>query len=121
MIGYVLDEVFVNHRAPSGHPERPARAEAIRDALVAAGIADRGLKIAPRFARDDELARVHRASYLDDLTKLVPGHTGWLDPDTYYSPGSWDTARAAAGTAAELATRVLAGELTTGLAVVRPP
>ena len=26
MLCYILDEVFVHHRAPSGHPERPARA-----------------------------------------------------------------------------------------------
>jgi acetoin utilization deacetylase AcuC-like enzyme len=121
MIGYVLDEVFVNHRAPSGHPERPARAEAIRDALVAAGITQSGLKIAPRFARDDELVRVHTAGYLDELTRLVPGKQGWLDPDTYYSPGSWDTARAAAGAASQLAIDALAGSIDGGIAVVRPP
>ena len=121
MLGYVLDEVFVQHRAPSGHPERPARAEAIREALVAAGIADRGTKIAPRVASDEELARVHRGSYLDELVKIVPGNTGWLDPDTYYSPGTWDTARAAAGAASELAIRVLDGSLVQGIAVVRPP
>ena len=34
-LGYVLDEIFVNHRAPSGHPERPARAEAVRLAAAA--------------------------------------------------------------------------------------
>jgi acetoin utilization deacetylase AcuC-like enzyme len=121
MLGYVLDEIFVQHRAPSGHPERPERAAAIRDALVDAGIAQRGKQVAIRPASDDELVRVHHAAYLERLARVLPGHTGWLDPDTYYSPKSWDAARAAAGTAAELATRVLAGELTTGLAVVRPP
>ena len=30
-LGYVLDEIFIDHRAPSGHPERPARAEAVPD------------------------------------------------------------------------------------------
>ncbi len=121
MLGYVLDEVFVQHRAPSGHPERGARAEAVRDALTAANIASRGRHIAARAATDDELSRVHGAAFLEDLVRRVPGHTGWLDPDTYYSPGTWDAARAAAGSAAALATMVLAGELASGLAVVRPP
>ena len=31
MLGYVLDDIFIQHRSPSGHPERPARAEAVRD------------------------------------------------------------------------------------------
>jgi len=121
MLGYILDEVFVHHRAPSGHPERPARAEAVRDALTAAGIATRGRHVATRPATDDELVRVHAAAYLDELGKLVPGKSGWLDADTYFSPGTWDAARAAAGSTIQLALDVLHGSLTQGLAVVRPP
>jgi acetoin utilization deacetylase AcuC-like enzyme len=121
MLGFVLDDIFVQHRAPSGHPERPARAEAVRDALLAADIASRGTKIETRMATDHELAAVHGGAYLSQLERVVPGRQGWLDPDTYYSPGTWDAARAAAGSASELATRVLAGELAQGIAVVRPP
>ena len=121
MLGYVLDEIFVHHRAPAGHPERPARAEAVRDALQAAGIAARGKHIPIRAASDEELARVHGAAHLENLATTVAGATGWLDPDTYYSTGSWDAARAAAGSASQLATDVLAGALSRGLAVVRPP
>jgi acetoin utilization deacetylase AcuC-like enzyme len=120
-LGYVLDEIFVQHRAPSGHPERPARAEAVRDALIAAGIAGRGRQIATRAATDAELAAVHGGSYLSSLERTVPGNTGWLDADTYYSPRTWDAALAAAGSACDLATRVMTGELSQGLAVVRPP
>ncbi len=121
MLGYVLDEVFVHHRAPSGHPERPARAEAVRDALYAAGLREHGQQVAVRPARDEELARVHTGAYLDELTRVVPGNTGWLDPDTYYSPGTWDAVLAAAGSVSELALQVLSGQLSSGLAVVRPP
>ena len=120
-LGYVVDDLFVEHRAPSGHPERPARAVAVRDALAAAGIASAGTQVPIRFATDEELARVHAPAYLDELAKVVPGHTGWLDPDTYYSPKSWDAARAAAGSVVELATEVLHGQLDGGIAVVRPP
>jgi acetoin utilization deacetylase AcuC-like enzyme len=121
MLGYVLDEIFVQHRAPSGHPERPARVEAVRDALLAAGLANEGTQVPIREATDDELARVHGAAYLDELARVVPGKSGWLDPDTYFSPGTWAAARAAAGSACELALRVMRGELSRGLAVVRPP
>jgi acetoin utilization deacetylase AcuC-like enzyme len=121
MLGYILDEVFVQHRAPSGHPERPARAEAVRDALTAAGIASLGSQVATRAATDEELARVHTPAYLDDLTRRVPGRSGWLDPDTYFSPGTWDAATAAAGSTTQLALDVLHGRFARGLAVVRPP
>jgi acetoin utilization deacetylase AcuC-like enzyme len=121
MLGYILDEIFVNHRAPSGHPERPARAEAVRDALNAAGIAGRGRHVPTRLASDEELVRVHAAAYLDELEDAVPGKSGWLDADTYFSPGTWDAARAAAGSTVQLAIDVLHGRLAQGLAVVRPP
>src|SRR5262252_7722810 len=115
MLGYVLDDLFVQHRAPSGHPERPARAEAVRDALVAAGIAGRGAHVKARIATDEELARVHAASFLTELEKTVPGKSGWLDADTYYSPGTWDAARTAAGSTAQLGLDVLAGKLANGI------
>jgi acetoin utilization deacetylase AcuC-like enzyme len=121
MLGYVLDDVFVQHRAPHGHPERPARLEAVRDALVGAGLRERGRHVIARPATDEELARVHRGGFLDELTRKVPGQTGWLDPDTYFSPVTWDAALAAAGGTSELALQIMKGELTRGLAVVRPP
>jgi acetoin utilization deacetylase AcuC-like enzyme len=121
MLGYILDEIFVNHRAPSGHPERPARAEAVRDALTAAGIASRARHVATRQATDEELVRVHAADYLQELETAVPGKSGWLDADTYFSPGTWDAARTAAGSTVQLALDVLHGELARGIAVVRPP
>jgi acetoin utilization deacetylase AcuC-like enzyme len=120
-LGYILDEVFVHHRAPSGHPERPARAEAVRDALNAAGIASRGQRVATRAATDDELVRVHAPDYLDQLALAVPGQSGWLDADTYFSPGTWDAALAAAGSTVQLAVDVLHGRFAHGIAVVRPP
>ena len=121
MLGFVLDDIFIEHRAPSGHPERPARAEAVRDALLAAGIVERGRRVATRAASDEELARVHGGAYLDDLAKRIPGKTGWLDADTYFSPGTWEAARAAAGSTCQLVTDVLDGALAQGIAVVRPP
>ncbi|HEY4177075.1 MAG TPA: histone deacetylase [Kofleriaceae bacterium] len=123
MLGYVLDEIFgaAGHRAPSGHPERPARAEAVRDALREAGIEQRGTRIETRKATDEELARVHTGVYLSELERVVPGNTGWLDGDTYYSPSSWDAARSAAGTTTQLALDLLAGKFQQGISVVRPP
>jgi acetoin utilization deacetylase AcuC-like enzyme len=120
-LGYVLDDLFIQHRAPAGHPERPARAEAVRDALIEAGITSRGVHRPTRAATDDELARIHAAHYLDELARVVPGKSGWLDPDTYFSPGTWDAARAAAGSTAQLTLDVLSGELGHGISVVRPP
>jgi acetoin utilization deacetylase AcuC-like enzyme len=121
MLGYVLDEVFVQHRAPAGHPERGARFEAAAQALRKAGLQRRGRHVAIRAATEEELVRVHSASHLDELVRTVPGKSGWIDPDTYFSIGTWEAALAAAGGLAELTTQTLHGELARGLAVVRPP
>ncbi len=121
MFGYVLDDRFIHHLAPAGHPERPARLAAVRDAMALAGVEGRGVAVPIRAATDEELGRVHGAAYLAELARTVPGATGWLDGDTYYSPETWEVALAAAGAVTELTLRVWRGELTSGLALVRPP
>ena len=91
-VAYVLDEVFAEHRPSGYHPERPERFAAVRDALLAAGLAERAKAIATRKASDDEIGRVHTAGYLSDLERRVAGKSGWLDPDTYFSPSTFDAA-----------------------------
>jgi acetoin utilization deacetylase AcuC-like enzyme len=120
-VAYVLDEIFEGHRPPFAHPERPDRLRAIREALVRANIQQRGLCLPVRPATDEELGRVHSRTYLDDLVRRVPGNSGWLDGDTYFAPGTWDAALAAAGGLVDLTQGVLSGQFRCGMAFVRPP
>jgi acetoin utilization deacetylase AcuC-like enzyme len=120
-LGYVLDEAFTAHRPPHPHPERPERITAVRDALRAAHLEQRGTAVPARAAREDEIGRVHRAGYVSELTRTVPGQSGWLDGDTYYSPGTWDATLKAAGAVIDVTTGVLDGRFRRGMALVRPP
>ena len=120
-LGYVLDDVFVRHRPPGPHPERPERLVAARDGLRSAGLEQRGTLMPVRPAREEELGLVHTASFVAEMSRHVPGKAGWLDPDTYFGPESWDAALAAAGAASDLATAVLDGRFRRGLALIRPP
>ena len=123
MLGYILDEVFVHHRAPSGHPERPARAEAVRDALDRRRHRERAARhVATRMATDEELVRVHAAAYLDELASgragqdrlarrrhlLLAGHLG-------------RRARGRRLDGAARARRPARPSSSQGIAVVRPP
>jgi acetoin utilization deacetylase AcuC-like enzyme len=120
-----IDDVFLKHRPPGEHPERPERLVAISKALEASDLRDRVRRIAARPATDEEILRVHTDDYLHDLEKRmgpnVASPSGWIDPDTYYGAGSFEAARNAAGATIDIAKRVLAGQRDNGFALVRPP
>ena len=117
----MFDERFLGHRGPVGHPERPERLRASVDALAQQGLLEMVQQLAPPLASDEALARVHSAAYLERLS-AIDGKAGLLDGgDTYFSPGSYEAARLAAGACATLVEQIIAGELQNGLALVRPP
>ena len=107
------------HHAP-GHPERPARQEA-----VAAGVRDaagptlRELRAAA--AADAEIAAVHDPALTTALERADADGGTWLDADTYVAPGSWQAARLAAGATVAAARAVATGEAEVAFAVVRQP
>ena len=120
------DDIFLQHRPQGDHPERPDRLVAIRRALAASDLLDRVRALAPRPATREELLRVHTEASVAELERrLGPGApqaaSGWLDPDTYFGPGSYQAALYAAGGASELALRVYHSERDNGFALVRPP
>ncbi len=114
----VRDPRFRDHVAPREHPERPERLIAIDRALDALGDCVRPL--APREASDDELLRAHERGYLEQLAAYV-GSSGKLDPDTYCSPRSVESARLAAGSLTDACLRVARGEARRAFVAVRPP
>src|SRR5260370_21818816 len=109
--GLCTDPRFRQHQPPGVHPERPERLEAIDTALQASGLADQCVKVAARPAVRAELERVHSTAYLDTLEKAIgaTARSGWLDADTYFSPGTWDAALLAARATSDLAAHVACG------------
>ena len=120
-VAYVVDELFEAHRPPRAHPERPERLAHLRTRLEDTRLRTDGSRLALRNVADDELGRVHRAEYLSELERTMPGQSGWLDSDTYFSEQSWEAARAAAAAAVDVTQAVLDDRCTRGLALVRPP
>jgi len=115
----VEDPRYRDHRGPDGHPERPDRLLAIRDAVDARR--DRLEALEARPAEPDEILRVHAREHLDRVAAAVARAPQQLDPDTYVSSESYEVALLAAGASIELARRVARGEFRNGLAAVRPP
>jgi acetoin utilization deacetylase AcuC-like enzyme len=116
-LGVVDDPVFDSHRSPDFHPERPERLLAARAGLKQA---TQTRRIEVRKATPDELGRVHDSDYLEDLERLS-GQEGQLDADTYLSPGSVAAAERAAGGSVRLVDAMLDGDVTRGVALLRPP
>jgi len=97
------DPRFADHDPGRGHPERPARLEAVQAGLDGAaraiGVAADDLlsPLPPRDATAEEIARVHTPRHIERLRTLADHGGGSIDPDTAMSGGSWLAAIRAAG------------------------
>ena len=114
------DSLFRQHDAGPGHPERPARLDAIRRGIRAAGLEGKLLLLTPRPATPQQILRVHTEQHLCRVAASA-GHTRRFDLDTWAGPRSYAAALLAAGAVTDAVDRVLNGELDRAFCAVRPP
>jgi acetoin utilization deacetylase AcuC-like enzyme len=119
-VGYVYDPVYLRHDT-GAHPENSRRLEAIVARLEQSGLKERLTLIRPRPATAAELAPVHHEAYIRRIKEVGQSGGGWLDIETVMSPGSWEAALFAAGGAIRAVDAVMAGEVNSAFALVRPP
>jgi acetoin utilization deacetylase AcuC-like enzyme len=103
-----------------GHPERPERVEAIREALREVGWWDPYPHLEPVALSDEVLHAVHSLDYLAKLQRVCQ-YGQHYDMDTYTTPASWQLALNAAGGAVAVADSVWTAEARRGFALTRPP
>ncbi len=112
----------LDHDTGPSHPERPARAQAVWQAL--AGPAFDALQRRQGAPADTAaLCRVHDPAYVDRVLaiRLGPGERRALDPDTQISAGSAAAALDAAGGAIAAVDMVMAGQADAVFVAARPP
>jgi acetoin utilization deacetylase AcuC-like enzyme len=114
------------HDMGAGHPECPARLDAISDHLLATGL-DIALdfKDAPQ-ATIEQIERAHTAHYVTEIADVLErvkaeGTTRALDPDTIACPHTLAAVLRAAGAAVAATDDVLAGRAKNAFCAVRPP
>ena len=112
---------YLDHDTGRGHPERPARLEAVLAGVQAAGLGEAVTPVEPRPAARSELERVHPARYLDAIERFCADGGGHLDPDTHVTPASWEAAVLAAGAGLTAIERLDTGEADAAFCAVRPP
>jgi acetoin utilization deacetylase AcuC-like enzyme len=115
------DPRFADHDPGRGHPERPARLDAVLTGLRAAGEREAFRELESRLATRAELETVHTAAYVDELERFCARGGGGLDADTSASPASWNVALLAAGAGLAAADALERGEGDAAFCAVRPP
>lgn len=112
---------FADHDTGYGHPERPARLDAVLRGIDAAGVGETLVRVAPRPATRVELERAHPAASLDAVERFCAAGGGRLDADTWAGVQSWDAAVLAAGAGLDAVERLDRGEGDAAFLAVRPP
>ncbi len=120
--GLAADSKVKLHDGGPGHPEQPARIDAIRNQFTSSGLMERLAPIRSRAASDDELALVHTREYLALVRREIAEGAGQLSTgDTPVNLHSETAARVAAGCALAAVDAVFAGEVQNAFCLVRPP
>ncbi|MDQ6629511.1 MAG: histone deacetylase family protein [Pseudomonadota bacterium] len=115
-----------SHDMGPGHPECPARLDAIDDYLIASGLGTvLERRDAPAVAMSD-VALAHESRYVDELRDLLTGveaegRLRAIDADTIASPGTWASVAGAAGAAVAASDAVLDRSVDNAFCAVRPP
>ena len=109
------------HDTGQGHPERPARIQAVMTALSEAPFAGLDRREAPA-ASPDQLGRAHPPAFVDGLLAAIPEQgLARVDADTVVSPESGEASIRAAGAIVAAIDAVFAGEARNAFCAVRPP
>jgi acetoin utilization deacetylase AcuC-like enzyme len=111
----------LEHDAGPGHPESPARMQAILAALEQA-VVEGVLRREPPRATREQLERVHDGGFVEHILAAVPS-SGYvrIDADTVMSPRSGEAALRVAGAACAAVDAVVAGEADNAFCALRPP
>lgn len=118
---YVTHPSAVEHVVPTGHPERPARMQAVESALENERFAALVRSHAPKAeASVAELA--HPAAYVEAIVAASPDEGFFqLDGDTLMSPGTLNTCLHAIGGSNHAVDSVMKGECANAFVAMRPP
>jgi acetoin utilization deacetylase AcuC-like enzyme len=112
---------YLDHEAGRGHPERPARLEAVLSGARYGGVDDALVFLEPQPATRADLERVHPVSYLDAMERFCKGGGGRIDADTAANAASWEAALLCTGAGLTAIAALDRGEADAAFCAVRPP
>ncbi len=119
--GFVYHPDYLKHDAGDGHPERPARLQAITDGLKSSPVWTSLVQIKPLPADETWVLRVHKSEYLQQLRRAAMDAPTALDPDTTVSADSYRVALLATGGALAAVDAIMTGRIRNAFVASRPP
>jgi acetoin utilization deacetylase AcuC-like enzyme len=119
-VGLVYDPIYLEHDT-GGHVENRRRLEETTALLEQTGLWQKLVHISPREATQKELELVHAPEHISRVESVCHRGGGWLDGDTVTSSASYQAALYAAGGLLRGVDAVMAGEVDSAFALVRPP
>ena len=122
LTAYLSHPSFRLHEMGAGHPESPARLDAIHDRLLSLGLLDMLLPYEAPAATHEQLLRAHSGHHIAAVEANAPleGYRQ-IDPDTTMNVQTLTAARHAAGAAVLATDLVMAGTASSAFCAVRPP
>jgi acetoin utilization deacetylase AcuC-like enzyme len=119
----LADPIYREHLAGRfDHPERPARYDAVVNALEKSGMASDLTRVPSRPATEDELLLCHTPEYLRIARRDVKAGAPFLSTgDTDIGPSSWHVASCAVGGVLNAVDAVMNGAARNAFCAVRPP
>ena len=102
-------------------PSARERIRSIPDRLETAGLLGKFKRPAFKPISRQRLARVHSPGYIDEIRAFAKSGGGHIEADTIVSPASFEVAMLAAGCVCDAAERIVRGEDTQAMCLVRPP
>lgn len=114
------DPVFLRHET-GAHVERAERLRQIPERLRQTGLD--GRVRCPEWGPVSlaRLGRAHSGSYVEHVRQFCQAGGGYIEHDTAVGPSSYEVALMAAGSVADATERIIRGEDTQALCLVRPP
>ena len=112
--------VFLEHETGT-HPERALRLTTISRYLEVEGLVQQCRQPQWSPATRQQIGRLHKDAWYDELRDYAEAGGGRIEADTVVSQRSFDAAALAAGAVCDAVGRVVQGEDTTALCLVRPP
>ncbi len=118
----LLDPIYKQHDPGPGHPEQPARYDAVTHALEQTGLAKSLGRVEVRAANEDEIALCHGRGYIQKVRREIAAGAHELSTgDTNVGPRSYDIALRAVGGILNAVDQVVTGSAPNAFCAVRPP